>query len=195
CSFGASAKVGAPMHRWIVNLALSAALIWGAAACDDTAPPPAEAPTPKPAYRIDPQMVAHIRSDRRFTVTGLVFVLQPDGVGAGDLGLSLVSAETNADGSRLVFGTFERASSLEQLAQRDIDLASGPHLNLGGNGVFTTTTAYQPKFARLRITAQDDEQVSGTISGEFYRFDRLRPYARPRVIDVDITFVASLYVK
>jgi len=167
-------------------------LLFFQAGCDESAdlPPPKQAP-PKPAIEVDASMAARIEADRRITIGHLALVLQHDPADAARMVVTLTSTQPEQDGSRLVLGSFERASSSQQLADRSIYLTTGPRLDLRGNGIFTARVAYQPKFATMKIGAYHGTVARGTISGEFYRFDLLRPTARPRVIQVRGEFRAA----
>ena len=111
------------------------------------------------------------------------------------MGVTLASSQPAADGSRMTFGTFEKAESLEALARNSIDFGGAAIYDPRGNGVFTPLGAYQPKLATLRITSHDETQASGTIRGEFYHFKPGQTTLRPTVIPIEATFSAKLIVK
>lgn len=166
------------------------------AGCEDQPPPPAERvgqPNALPA--IDYEHSATIRADRQLRITNLVLVLQRSPLRPNEMGVSLTTTRTGPDGSRLIFGTFVRARSIDELAESDIHLSTGPVFNPNGSGIFTSLAAYQPKFVTLRITAFDEKEARGSFSGDFYRFSTVRPVARPDVIEIKATFLAALIVK
>ena len=182
---------------WHVIIAFAAACgAWSASGCDDDEPelPPDDDPAVRP---VEPDLAnfASIKADRSFTVANLVFVLQPDRTQGGLMGVTLASSRPAADGSRMAFGTFEKAESLEALARTTIDFGGVAIYDLRGNGIFTPLGAYQPKLATLRITAHDDARVSGTIRGEFYDFKPGQTTLRPPVISLEVSFAARLIVK
>lgn len=166
------------------------------AGCEDEPPPPPnKEETNKQFPEIDERFSATIHADRQIRLTNLAFVLQRDPMDPKSLGVSLTTTRPGADGSRLIFGTFVRGSSIATVAKSKIYLSAGPLFNPHGSGIFTGLAAYQPKFAALTITAFDEGEVRGTFSGDFYRFSMVRPSMQPKIIEVNATFVAALITK
>lgn len=174
----------------------AAAIVRLAVGCDDDQPelPPEDAPAVR-AIEVDVEHFARIKADRSFTIANLVLVLQPDRVEGGSMGVTLSSVPSAADSSRMTFGTFEKADSLEDLSRINIDFGGAALYDPHGNGIFTPLGAYQPKLATLRITSHDKYQASGTIRGEFHHFKPGQSSLRRSVIPIEATFSAKLIVK
>lgn len=162
------------------------------AGCDDQPELPPEDPPKIRPIEVDVKHSAQIKADRAFTIANLVLVLQSDPVSGGSMGVTLSTARPALDGSRLIFGTFEKADTVEALARQDIDFAGPAILDAHGNGIFTPLGAYVPKLARLRITSHGQDQAAGTIAGDFYHYKLAQPALRPPVVHLDVTFSAKL---
>ncbi len=181
-----------------LQLALAVAVI-GASSCGDESempPPPDDAPTSvqNPAIKpieFDPKRYITIKADRSFTIANLIFVVQGDPLAAGTFGITLTTSRPAPDGSRLTFGTIDSAANLDALTKKTLRFGGGSLLDPTGDGVFTSIAIYQPKFANLRITAIDKQEVRGVLSGEFYRFNTTTPTARPAVLNLTGEFIAA----
>lgn len=187
-----------PTHSdWQVIIVITATCgAWSATGCDSDEPelPPDDAPAAQ-SVGFDLEHFARIKADRSFTLVNLVLVLQPDRVQGGSMGVTLTTSQPAADGSRMTFGTFAAAESVEALARNTIDFGGTAIYDPRGNGFFTPLGVYQPKLATLRITAHDDSQASGTIRGEFYHYKPGQAKLRPPVIPLEAAFIAKLIVK
>ena len=161
---------------------------------DEPELPPDDAPAAQ-SPEFDIEHFATSRADRSFTIANLVLVLQPDRVEGQSMGVTLSGAQPAVDGSRLVFGTFEKADSLEGLTRKDIDFGGVAIYDPRGNGIFTPRGAYQPKLATIRINTFDTNQASGTIRGQFHHFKPGQTTFRPSVVPIEANFYAKLIVK
>jgi hypothetical protein len=171
-------------------------LLLSGLACDNGSPPP---PSPtQPAKAELSQDFAHfatVRGDQQITIPNLQFVVQHDPRGSGLAGFTLWSSRPGPDGSRLVFGWEQDLSSLDRLTSREVHLAGGRFLDPSGSGVFTSAVVARPKFATLKIAKVEANEVTGTITGEFYRFRALQPAVRPDVVNLEIAFKATLVAR
>lgn len=163
-------------------------------------PPPEEPPARKPEASVKPISIdvdrsITLKADRTITIPNLVFVIQTDPAIPQSFGITLTCSRPSADGSRLTFGKFETAPSLDDLAKHSIHFAAGPTRDPTGNGIFTTAAVYQPKFAAVKITSMDTQEVRGSLSGEFYRFSAALSGVRPTVMTIEASFVAALINK
>lgn len=191
------------MSRQKALLCLFAALITMAPACKDEIPPPpmeeeAEVDTAKPAIKpieMDPRHNITFNADRTVTIPNLILVIQNSPAMGDAYGLTLTCSRTAIDGSRLVFGSVETAPSLEELIKDNIRFAAGPMLNPTGNGVFTSTTVYQPKFTSMKINSLDKAEARGILSGDFYRFSLATPLAKPTILKAEASFSAAVVRK
>jgi hypothetical protein len=183
-------------HRHALLIVVATFGACGSISCDRDEPelPPEDAPAVR-SVDFDIDHFARIKADRTFTIANLVLVLQLDRAAGGSMGVTLSSAQPAADGSRMVFGTFEKAASLEDLARKDIDFGGAAFYDPRGNGIMTPLGTYQPKLATIRINAHDENHVSGTIRGEFHHFKPGQTTLRSTVIPVEATFSAKLIVK
>jgi len=169
---------------------------------DEIPPPPPEEPTPAEREResvkpieIDAKRSVTFKADRTITIPNLVCVIQSDAGNSESFGFTLVSSKPSADGSRLVFGSIETAKNIDALVNQEMHFASGAVLESGGNGVFTSTASYQPKFVTVKLTAINGNEVEGTIAGDFYRFSRSAPKSKPTALSFSGKFIASLVRK
>lgn len=160
--------------------------------CDDQPELPKE--EKKPAVRpieIDVAHAARVKADRAFTIANIVLVLQLDPAHAMT-GVTLSTSRPGLDGTRLIFGAYEKIASIDDLAEKDIDFVGSAFFDAQGNGIFTPLGAYQPKSAALHITSHTKDEAQGTIRGEFYQFKLGAPALHPPVITVEATFNAKL---
>ena len=186
------------MASWIRTAILVVGTLLGAWGCEEQPElPPEAANAAKPAAQpeIDLKHTASFQLDRNITLTNLVLVLQNDPTTPNSLAVSLVTSRPGQDGSRMAFGTFVRAGDLRELIGREIHLSSGPLLSENANAIHTPMSTYQPKLVTLRITSARDQEAGGTFSGDFYRFSRLLPAARPEVVSGKASFTAILIVR
>jgi len=144
---------------------------------------------------VDHLHAATLHADRQIVVPNLVFVVQRSSTEAGVVGLTLLTSRPGPDGSRLVFGTSQNLAGPDRLTGLKLQFGGRSLFDPSGNGVFTVTVAYQPKFASITITKVLDTEVSGTISGEFHRFRALHGKNHADVIQVEGTFRAALVLR
>ncbi len=180
------------------------ALVWifgcwlSTIACEEEFVPPPE-PQPQASaltgLEVDVKHNARISGDQSFLIPNIQLIIQQDRANAGSLGLTLWSARPSPDGARLLFGTFAPAGSLARLTKTPVDLGGGRFFNPQGNGIFSAIVAYQPKLARLEITEWTEQEATGRIKGEFYRFRTVMPTARPEVVELEIRFSAAVLVR
>lgn len=164
-------------------------------ACDEAVPPPPEEDAPPNARAELPLDLAHrarFSADRMATFSNVVLVWQIDPIDPSASSVSLTTELPAPDGSRIIFGAFVRATSLESLRDDPVTFAGATRLDLRGNGIFTPLAAYQPKFARLKLTRIENDEVEGAVRGEFAVFKPSRPSLRPETIEAELTFVAKL---
>lgn len=160
--------------------------------CDDQPELPRE--EKKPAIRpieIDVAHAARVRADRAFTIPNIVFVLQPDPARAMT-GVTLTSSRPGIDGTRLIFGSYEKIASIDDFAEKDIEIVGSSFFDPQGNGIFTPLGAYQPKSATLRVTSHTKDEAQGTLRGEFFQFKLGAPALHPTVVSIEATFSAKL---
>ncbi|MCZ6699084.1 MAG: hypothetical protein O7D94_09165 [Planctomycetota bacterium] len=165
--------------------------------CEEETGPPPDLPKKKEKKPVvDVKHSAVIQADRRFSIPNMAIVFQVDSIGSGEMGVSLTTLRPAPDGSRLIFGTFQKAETIKELEQRPI-LFSGSRMFLPNqNGIFTQFAAYGPKSATLTITSLEDEEASGTLEGEFYRWPLPSAIAaRPTVVDLTVRFSAVVIVR
>jgi len=183
------------------RFALLLAMVCTPGCKDDIEPPPADDRPVKrrePALKsmeIDPHHSITFKGDRTITIPNLVFVLQNDTSMPESFGITLTCTRPAGDGARMTLGKFEVAKNEDELLKNPIAFASGLTLDPTGNGVFTQTTAYQPKFVTLKIAAIENQEVRGTIGGEFNRFSVALATGRPMVVQMEGSFVATLVRK
>ncbi len=139
--------------------------------------------------------MATLRADRQIVIPNLLFVVQRDPGGSDVTGLTLISSQPAPDGSRMTFGTSQNVANLDRLTGLQMNLGGHRLLDPRGNGVFTSFSAYQPKFATITITKVGENDVSGSVSGEFYRFRALQPAQRPDTVNVEGAFSAVLIIR
>lgn len=181
------------ISAFVISIIGAAGPFAALAGCDDKPELPKEEPPAVRPVEIDIKHSARIKAgDRTLTLANLVLVLQPDPVRGGTMGVTLSSSRPALDGSRMIFGTFETADSIDDLAKMDIDFAGTAIYDVMGSGIFTPLGAYLPKSATIRITSHDLDQVQGTIRGEFYRHKPAQPTLHPAVVNVEATFSAKL---
>ena len=175
------------------------AALWPACEREEPLPSNEElAQASSPQHRAIPpdgNKAAMIDADRRFSIANLAFIAQKEAADPGRLWFTLYSTTPGLDGARLLLSDFQHAETVADLARSPIYMSAGAHLNEQGNGIFTATSAYQPKFASMTLTKVLDSEVRGTVTGDFYLFNRTSPLARPKVIEVSMDFVAALIVK
>lgn len=164
--------------------------------CKEKAELPLEKPrVAGPEMPVDLTCVASFKADASFSIPNLVFSIEYDTADAAWMRVTLASTRSGPDGARLFFYSMEHARPLAEMKTRSIDFASGHRMDLRGNGVFTATTAYQPKLASIVVTRYDDQQISGIIRGEFYRHQTGLPLARPEVVEAEAEFTAKLVIR
>lgn len=174
------------------------ALLLLVSGCEEQPEIPPEAlenAAPKSKLEIDRAHAITLQLDRPIILTNIVLVVQKDPTNPGSLAVSLVTSRPGEDDSRLAFGTFEPADSVDDLLDREIRFSSGSYLSEHTSAVHTAVATYQPKMVALRITSAKDQEARGTLSGEFYRFQRLHPTVRPDVVAGTGTFTALLIVR
>lgn len=175
----------------LVTVILSGVLAFG---CDaESAPEPGEQEATTravPEEPIDSIHVARTKSDRSIYITNVALVLKRDPTDPERMGVTLASTRPGDDGARMVFGSYEPTQSIDKLAAGEIYLTSGSFLNLKGNGIFTRTAVYQPKFASLKIQSFDKKEVHGTIEGDFYRFAAATGFTSPSTQKLELHFDA-----
>lgn len=164
--------------------------------CEDDVPdlPPPSSAAPPPPVKVDAKGVARIKADRLLTVPKVALFLRVDPTAPGRMAVTLKSMEPAPDGTRFVFGSIEWLGSLEELMRGSVDMSTAPVLDSAGNGVFTTARAYQPKLASLVVTERKGDEVSGKVSGDFNLFQLSSPRAKPEVVDLEISFSATLVI-
>lgn len=161
--------------------------------CEDEIPPPPEdTPVALDEIVIDTAHMATFKADREMNFTNVLFVFQPDPMQPSASAVSLTLARAAPDGSRLIFGAFAEAISLDALKDNALDFLGGAAMDTRGSGVFTPMSAYQPRFATMRIDRIEGETVEGTIKGEFYQFRLARPTAKPESLLCELRFKARL---
>jgi len=160
-------------------------------ACEDDLPAVPEEPPPAP-IQIDVEHMGVFKADREIAFTNMVLVWQRDSAQSGRSAITLLSERAMPDRSRVLFGSFVAASSLERLKEESADFGGGSRLNLHGNGVFSPLAAYQPRLARLEIRKIDKGTVSGVIHGEFHCFRLMPPSAKPTTVEGEFKFSAKL---
>jgi len=165
----------------------------GLTGCDDEPAAPSQAEISEEKARRDSSYVAEVRADRTFTVPHLSLVVQVDG--GESMAVSLASRRPGPDGSKLLFGTWQPAAKLTELAGMRLDFASSAAVNIRGNGIFTTVSFYQPKFASVFIDEADGEEARGRISGEFFHLRSVASAGRPEIVQVEADFVAELVMR
>lgn len=144
---------------------------------------------------VDLEHTITLQVDRLLSLPNIILVVQPDPQTINTLGLSILTSQPAPDGSTLNFGTFVRAESIKDLRGKEINLSSGPILNPYVSSIRTPTAVYQPKFLTLQITAFREKEAEGTFRGDFYRFARIRPGARPQIIEGQGRFKALLIMR
>ena len=189
-----------PARKRILLLLACTVTLMTACKSDDEMPPPPDddkpvAGSPAKTVEIDLQHSLAFKADRTISISNIVLVLQNSAAKNDSYGVTLTTSRKSLDGSRAIFGALESASSVEALLKDDLHFAAASILDPLGNGIFTTTTAYQPKFVSLKITSIKGDEAAGTISGEFYRFTILTPGSRPTVLKCDGAFNASVIRK
>jgi len=196
CCHGASLSRRSVRPRFcgLPVVLLAFCCLTGACKDEPELPPELREPRKKNLPPIDLQHTALVRGDRSLSVPNLVFVVQPGDINQ-DMAVTLTAARPAPDGSRLTFGTLTEPAAIAGLVDRAIEFSSLRYLDLTGNGVFTPTVSYQPKRAILQITKESEEQVEGTISGAFYRFNMALPTARPTVVELKIDFKAAVHIR
>jgi hypothetical protein len=187
----------ARFHRcdlaFLVPIAGATGLFIAIGSCDEKPELPKEDAPPVRPIEIDVKHTARIQAGgRSFTLANLVLVLQHDHAHGGMMGVTLSTTQPGQDGSRMIFGSLERADSIDELAKTHIDFGGAAMFDAQGNGVFTSLGAYLPKAAEIRITSHDTAQAQGTIHGQFYRFKTDLPTLHPNVVTVNGTFSAKL---
>lgn len=160
-------------------------------ACEDDLPAVPEEAPPAP-ISLDVEHMGVFKADREIAFTNMVLVWQPDPAQSGRSAISLTSERPMPDRSRVLFGSFVAASSLERLKEESADFVGGSRLNLHGNGVFSPLAAYQPRLARLEIKRIESGNISGTIRGEFHCFRLMQPSAKPTTVEGEFEFSAKL---
>ena len=177
----------------MVAVALVVLVGLGLPACEDEPAVPTQEELSQEKPKIDTTHVAYVRADRTFTVPTLMLVLQID---AGEsMAVSLASRIPGPDGSRLLFGTWQPASKLTELAGMQLDFASSPVANIRGNGIFTAVSFYQPKLAAVFIDEANEREARGRISGEFYQLRSTGSTGRPEIVQVEADFVAEILIR
>jgi len=163
---------------------------------EDIKLPPEDRPTVVADGEVpDLKHSAAIRADREFSIPNMTFVVQSDPRAPDELALTLISRRPGHDGSRMVLAAFEKASKIENLVEKDLVIAGRPFFDPTGMGVFTVTTAYQPKLVTLRLDSVQLTQVSGRITGDFYVFNVTRPKLKPDVRKLEAAFSAAIVQK
>lgn len=164
-----------------------------ATGCEDEIPPPPEdKPVALDEIVIDTAHMATFKADREMNFTNVLFVFQPDPAQPSASAVSLTLARAAPDGSRLIFGAFADATSLDTMKEKGLDFMGGATMDTRSSGVFTPLSAYQPRFATMRIERIEGETVEGTIKGEFYQFRLARPTAKPESLQCELRFKARL---
>jgi len=156
-------------------------------------PPTSRAPETPP--EVDRVHVATLRADRQIIVPNLLFVVQRGSPDSTIAGLTLMTSRPSPEGSRLIFGTSQNLTGPGQLAGLEMRFGGASLLDIRGNGIFMTVTAYQPKFVTIVVNKVLEGEVSGTISGEFYRFRAFQGRGHPEVVRAEGTFRAVLIVR
>ena len=162
-------------------------------------PPPeekqAEAKPVIKTVEIDLRHSVKFTADKTISMPNVMLVIQNSAAKDASFGITLTTSRASADGSRMVFGALESGKDLDEVLKGTMNFASGSILDPTGNGVFTTTTIYQPKFVSMKLTSVNGDEASGMISGEFYKFSALTPTAKPTVVKAEGTFQATLVRK
>ncbi|MBX3393896.1 MAG: hypothetical protein KF841_00870 [Phycisphaerae bacterium] len=159
---------------------------------EDPQVPPEKPRAPEPEIPLDVTRFAKFNADIEIVAPNLVFVLETDAVAPNWTYVTLTSAQPGPDDARVLFYSQERTKPLSEMKDSPIDFSSGSSLDLGGNGFFSKSFAYQPKLATLAITDFDEGQVRGKITGEFYKFRLGFPAAGPSVLNGEATFNATI---
>ncbi len=162
-------------------------------------PPPPDEPAAKSNAELagikpiefDPRRSIVIKADRTITLANLIFVIQGDPIDGESIGVTLTVSRPAPDGSRMTFGAIEQVAKPEDLVKNPIRFGGGSILDPIGDGIFTTMAIYQPKFATIKVTSVEKDEVRGVVSGEFYRFSLATPTARPSVTKLSGDFVAA----
>lgn len=162
-------------------------------------PPPPDEPAAKTTAEMagikpiefDPRRCIVIKADRTITLANLIFVIQGDPRDGESIGVTLTVSRPAPDGSRMTFGAIENVASPEDLVKIPLRFGGASILDPMGDGIFTTMAFYQPKFATIKVTSVEKDEVRGVVSGEFYRFSLATPLAKPSVIKLSGDFVAA----
>lgn len=179
------------MTSWLRFMVLALCLGCPAACRDDIEPAKGKIEDARPEPVGDVTKVARFKADTSFLIPYVAIIFEEDSTDPAWMRVTLASTQTGPDGARLFFQSDEKVRTLSQMKSESIDFSSSAFLSLNGNGFFTATSAYQPKFVSIRLTDFDDHQVSGTISGEFYKFRLMLPAMKPMVVTGDATFTAA----
>lgn len=180
--------------RWAIFVAGTALVLWLPACEEDVELPPENSPRAVAAEPPDLKHAATIRADRTISIPSVILVVQFERT-SGELAMTLTSRQPAGDGSRLVFGAFEKAKELKELVGKEVSFGGGPFLDPTGAGVFTPICSYQPKLAALRLTRVEGDEAEGRFSGDFYVFNPTRPKLKPDVIRMEGTFAARIVQK
>lgn len=178
---------------------LAATAILSSCGDDSEMPPPPDEPAEKSSAELagikpiefDPRRSIVIKADRTITLANLIFVIQGDPIDGESIGVTLTVSRPAPDGSRMTFGAIEHVAKPEDLVKNPIRFGGSSILDLFGDGIFTTTAIYQPKFATIKFTSVEKDEVRGVVSGEFYRFSLATPTARPSVTKLSGDFIAA----
>lgn len=171
---------------------LFAALLFVCGCKEDPPIPPEKPRPPAPEIPLDVTRFAKFNADIEIVAPNLVFILETDAVAPNWTYVTLTSAQPGPDEARMLFYSQERTKSLGEMKDSPIDFSSGSSLDVGGNGFFSKSFAYQPKLATLEITDFDQGQVRGKITGEFYKFRIGFPAAGPSIVNGEATFNATI---